>query len=451
MKPLNIDDIANLVTRFKDGDEDAFIELYNQMYQKIYFLAISIVKDEYLAQDVIQETFISVYKNIGGLDNNQMFTAWLNRIAYNCSLKMLNNNKEEIPVEEIIAKKEEGATKAEDPLNMVLSKDESSKIVDCILNLPTEYKTTLILRYYADFKLDEIAVAMECSLGTVKSRLSRGKEALRKSLRSENKILSLLMLCGITFGLTMKSTIETYASEHSMTSALAGEVLAAIQEQKGVRATIAMISTEVGAATSGIKKVFILVIGGFAMVSASMFGLQDAEIKITGYDGEYTNQNILIKVEVESVTGFPIQSISLEEKETGEKIELLKEEKYTFQAEITHNGNYYAEINLMNGKTIGNEFQVNRIDKEKPELYWYSWDINTGLFYGLVVDTLSGVNFEKTYTKDKSGTKLDLVSYEEDTGKIEILLPEDATTMTVYDHAGNRVVYVISPYMMEQE
>ena len=450
MKPLNLDNIANLVARFKAGDEEAFIELYNQMYQKIYFLAFSIVKDKYLAQDVIQETFISVYKNIEGLDNDRMFIAWLNRIAYNWSLKMLNNKNKEIPVEEIIEKNEEEAD-AEDPLNMVLSKDENSKIMECILNLPTEYKTTLILRYYAEFKLDEIAVAMECSLGTVKSRLSRGKEALRKSLRFENKLRSLLMLSGITFGLTMKSTLEAYAGEHSMTSALAGEVLAAIQEQKGIRAAIGMISTEVGAVSSGIKKVFILVIGGFAIVSAGMFGLQDAEIKMTGYAGEYTNQNILIKVEIESLTGFPIQSISLEEQETGEEIELLKEDKYTFQAEITHNGTYYVEINLMNGKTIGNEFQVNRIDKEKPKLYWYSWDINTGLFYGLVADNLSGVNFEKTYTEDKSGTKLDLVLYEEDTGKIEILLPEDATTMTIYDHAGNRAAYAISPHMMEQE
>lgn len=451
MKPLNIDDIANLVTRFKDGDEDAFIELYNQMYQKIYFLAISIVKDEYLAQDVIQETFISVYRNIGGLDNNQMFTAWLNRIAYNCSLKMLVNSKEEIPIDEITVEKEMAATKAADPLDMVLSKDENNKIMNCILALPPEFKTTLILRYYADFKLDEIAVAMECSLGTVKSRLSRGKTALRKSLWSEGRILSVLMLGGITFGLTMRSTMEAYASEHPMTSTIANEALAVIQKQKGVQETLAIVSTQIGTTAAGINKGIVLALGGFAMVSTGMFGLQGAQINVFGCNGDYTNQSITIKVEIESMAGFPIQSISLIEQGIEEEIGISKADKKTYQAEIKHNGNYYVEVGLSNGKTVRHEFQVDRIDKEKPDLYWYSWDINTGLFYGLVSDDLSGVDFRNTYTEEESGIRSNLVAFAEDTGEIEILLPEDTTKMTIYDNAGNRAVYEISPYMTEQE
>ena len=78
-------DIAEIVARVKDKDADAFVELYNNMYHQVYFLALTIVKDEHLAQDVVQETFINVYTSIHSLNNDMTFIAWLNRITYNCS------------------------------------------------------------------------------------------------------------------------------------------------------------------------------------------------------------------------------------------------------------------------------------------------------------------------------------------------------------------------------
>ena len=56
-------DTAGIVARVKEKDADAFVELYNNMYQQVYFLALSIVKDQYLAQDVVQETFINVFNS----------------------------------------------------------------------------------------------------------------------------------------------------------------------------------------------------------------------------------------------------------------------------------------------------------------------------------------------------------------------------------------------------
>lgn len=68
-------DVAGIVARVKEKDADTFVELYNNMYQQVYFLALSIVKDQYLAQDVVQETFINVYNSIHTLNNDMTFIA----------------------------------------------------------------------------------------------------------------------------------------------------------------------------------------------------------------------------------------------------------------------------------------------------------------------------------------------------------------------------------------
>ena len=449
MKPLNIENIAELAGRVKSGDEDAFIELYNQMYQKIYFFAVSIVKDEYLAQDVVQETFISVFKNIGSLENNRVFIAWINRIAYNCSLKIVNSNKAEIPVEAILAEKDAVTAKEGDPLDKILSKDESNKIMKCILDLPPEFKTTLILRYYAELKLDEIAIVMECSLGTVKSRLSRGKALLRKSLRADDRMLSLLLLGGLTLSLALRPSMQAYAGQYAMSPAAAKAALTAIQQRTGIK-TAARFARDFDAARSGKKKPVIVLLGGAAILGVGIWGLQDAQVQVTGNSGQYTNRNISVEVEVASTVGPPIRSIRLTEEKTQAEIPLSRKDWQTYLAEIEHNGIYYVEVSLMNGKTVGQQFRVGRIDKEKPKLYWHSWDVNSGLFYGLVSDDLSGVDYERIYT-EALGRSGKLSAYEEAAGRIEIHLPENTTNMMIYDKAGNRAVYEISPHVEEPE
>ena len=82
MAELDYQYLANVVKRAQAGDSDAFAELYAATYQKQYRFAYSYLKDEYLAQDAVQETYISVLKGLGKLKDPRLFVSWLNQISF---------------------------------------------------------------------------------------------------------------------------------------------------------------------------------------------------------------------------------------------------------------------------------------------------------------------------------------------------------------------------------
>ena len=88
MSVLDYQYIAKLVTRTMTGDSDAFAELYAATYQRLYHFAYHYLKDEYLAQDALQETYILVLKNIHSLKNPELFISWLNQICFRICFNM---------------------------------------------------------------------------------------------------------------------------------------------------------------------------------------------------------------------------------------------------------------------------------------------------------------------------------------------------------------------------
>lgn len=437
MKNNDYKQIAELVSRVKRQDPDAFAELYNSMYQKVYFLALSIVKDKYLAQDVVQETFINVYKSIHTLGNDMTFIAWINRIAYHCSLKMIAKN-EEIPMENSLVEKETMYSSEGEPLDALLSKEERQTLIDHILALPPEYKATMILKYYEGMKLEEIASSMECSVGTVKSRLNRGKKALRKSMMNGGRIFTAL----VAGGFALSHSIEAYARESSMPVALAKGVLEDSQSKLGISSKAKFQPSE--AASSGAQAKWIL-IGAFTLVL--LFGLVRSSdvltISIHPWSEQYTNCAVPIRFEAASL--IPIRSVRvmadgkvLPVAETGTRHE--------YEVKADANGSYQIEITMWNGQKQTERFEMATIDTTIPELYWYSWDLEKRTFFCLLSDDLSGIDYAKTYQEDDRGNRYPPVSYDEDTGAVEFQLLEIPFYIRIYDNGNNFATYRIESY-----
>lgn len=441
MRKQKIDKLKDLVVRVKNRDEVAFTELYGQLYQKIYFLSLAIVKDEYLAQDVVQETFIAIYQKIDKLKNDDLFVAWVNRITYHCALRVLKS-KEEIPVEGELIVKDIASMNGKDPIDIAILNEHKNIIMSHILELPVDYRSVLVLRYYNNMKLGEIAAIMDCSLGTIKSRLNRSKRMLKTQLMSGTKLFSAIGVCGMALSYSMK----TYAAEQAISVGLANVLLESGKHQLGIN-----LSTHLSGAASGTgllwsQKALIACVGT-AVIGGGLINMVPDSIEITGNDGLYTNHNVMLEVNVETV--LSPKSVLIKDNNDQIYARLQKKGK-DYKAVIGQNGSYYVEVTGKIGSVSKKEFEVTNIDKESPVLFGHSWNEDKNRFYGYLSDELSGIDYTKIYKKDKNGIRSKPVFYDETRGVVEFVLPREEFYIEIYDKVGNMVEYEVSLYYYEE-
>lgn len=178
------------VAAAKRGDVEAFNHLVRLYEGRVYGLAVRMLGDPDAAADVAQETFISAYRSLGRFRDGS-FIAWLLRITTNgcydalrarkrrptTSMDQLLNAADDAPPREF----EDTSPGLE---QQMLSRELSAEIQGGLLTLPEDQRVVLIMSDIQGFSYEEIAVATDSQLGTVKSRLSRARGKLRDYLRS---------------------------------------------------------------------------------------------------------------------------------------------------------------------------------------------------------------------------------------------------------------------------
>lgn len=184
MPELNHQYLAGLVVRFKQRDTDAFAELYTLTYNKVYNYARHYLKDEHLAQDAMQEVYIAAYRNIDKLSEPTLFVAWLNRISfhvcYDIQQKQFGHQDFADPeLLELVRDEYPGSN----PEALVLQASEIQRLHQAMDELPFHERSVLIMRYYNNMKLEEIAGAMDLSRSTVKRYIASGRDHLAQKLK----------------------------------------------------------------------------------------------------------------------------------------------------------------------------------------------------------------------------------------------------------------------------
>ena len=185
MKELNIAYLAGLVLRAKANDSNAFAELYAMTYNKVYNYTRHYLRDDYLAQDALQEIYILALKNLNKLNDPTVFIAWLNRIAFNVCYDMSMKRQkgdEQYSDPEILEIVEDHYTDS-NPEARYQKKDETTRVNEALEQLPFNERQVLIMRFYNDMKLEEIAAAMDISRSSVKRYIASGEEKLKKILK----------------------------------------------------------------------------------------------------------------------------------------------------------------------------------------------------------------------------------------------------------------------------
>ncbi|MGN1302598.1 MAG: RNA polymerase sigma factor [Clostridia bacterium] len=170
----------SIITQIKNGDEQAFAELIEQYKLPIYKTAKSILKDEDDVCDAIQDTALSIYKNIPNLKNEEYFKTWVIRITINKCYDILKKHK----------LNNEKMLKAQEDVSELHTNFDNNVILQTDLQttlelLEEDLKIVTVLYYYNDLSISEISDILNIPKGTVKSRVFRAREKLYEILSKE--------------------------------------------------------------------------------------------------------------------------------------------------------------------------------------------------------------------------------------------------------------------------
>ncbi|MFD1037730.1 RNA polymerase sigma factor SigW [Virgibacillus byunsanensis] len=181
--------IKEKIIQVKKGDQAAYEDVVSFFQNKIYQHCFRMLGNMHEAEDIAQEAFIRAYVNIHSFDDRRKFSTWLYRIATNLTIDRIRKRKPDFYLDAEI-KGAEGLdmysqlpTDGRLPEEEVESLELQSYIHKEITELPPKYRSIIMLRYLEEFSLKEISEILDIPLGTVKTRIHRGREALRKKLR----------------------------------------------------------------------------------------------------------------------------------------------------------------------------------------------------------------------------------------------------------------------------
>lgn len=178
-----------LVERVQQGDKGAFNLLVQKYQHKIVNLISRYINDPAEQLDVAQEAFIKAYRAIGKFRGDSAFYTWMYRIAINTAKNHLVAQSRRPPLSDVEATDAEQYdvdTRLKDrdtPENELLREEIEQTVFDAIAELPDDLKTAITLREMEGMSYEEIAQAMDCPIGTVRSRIFRAREAIDKRLR----------------------------------------------------------------------------------------------------------------------------------------------------------------------------------------------------------------------------------------------------------------------------
>ncbi len=186
------DSDALLVERTVAGDQKAFELLVIKYQRRIQRLIGRMVRDVDLVEDIAQETFIRAYRALGQFRGEAQFYTWLYRIAVNTAKKALMDLKRNPTVSENANKSDDDdetsrveneLTSPETPETVLASKEIASIINQAMQDLPEELREAITLREIEGLSYEEISEAMNCPIGTVRSRIFRAREAISAKVR----------------------------------------------------------------------------------------------------------------------------------------------------------------------------------------------------------------------------------------------------------------------------
>lgn len=181
---------------YSSAKSNEFDNIAKQHYRSVYRIALRLTGCPSHAEDLTQETFIRAYAGYGSYDKNRPILPWLARIAKNIHIDYLRGQKQPAPLSlNALAEQNESEAVGEmcipderfEPERMLMLAIMDERLERALRTLPKAYRFAVLLCHVDGLSYEEIAAKTECSVGTVRSRLFRGRQMLQDALRPEMK------------------------------------------------------------------------------------------------------------------------------------------------------------------------------------------------------------------------------------------------------------------------
>ena len=178
-----------LVRRAKRGDYKAFDLLVLKYQSRIIGISMKFVKDIHIAEDIAQESFIKAYKSLNSFREESAFYTWLYRIAANTSKNYLTSKKRKKEYSESEVFSSEDANVdifdipgGDSPEEILAANNLREVIFESLSNLPEDIRTAISLREFEGLSYQDISEVLDCPIGTVRSRIFRGREIIQDKI-----------------------------------------------------------------------------------------------------------------------------------------------------------------------------------------------------------------------------------------------------------------------------
>ena len=177
-----------LITKAKKGDQDAFGQLVLAHQNKVFSLCVHMMGNREEAEDMAQEAFLKAWRSLDGFQGESSFATWMHRLTTNICLDYLRKQTRRQNISVAVSLDDEETVFAEpadpgsDPQQELEKRERQRAVEKALQELPEHHRRALVMREVSGLSYQEIADALKLDLGTVKSRIARAREALRKRL-----------------------------------------------------------------------------------------------------------------------------------------------------------------------------------------------------------------------------------------------------------------------------
>jgi len=244
---VHYDKLALIVEQAKKGDDEAFALLFNEFSKSIYYIALRITKSEHDAHDVVQETMITLYKNLSSIRDVKATVAYVNKITSRQAVRILRNKNNRLMEEDADEISHLLTDDNEDfiPEEYVTKKELREHIINLIDKLNDIQRTVIILYYYKQLSIKQISETLEIDEAAVKMRLSRARAVLREKVNKS----TYLLIQGVIPMTVLNRILEINADE-VYTSDVCSKLWVEFAETLGITVSAVTVVTASSAVTA---------------------------------------------------------------------------------------------------------------------------------------------------------------------------------------------------------